>query len=250
MICDSHVHVGKFYDTYTSPEQLIELIKPLNLERYAVSSTTICEENYSKVLKEIEYLLIHDDKRVDPVLWITPLLINDEKKLNEFLISGFPWKCIKIHPYFHPEVWINNSKIFKDTVNLAKELELPILIHTGGYSNSDIEVWDSVLPLYPNQTFIFAHCRPFDQAVSILKKYANAYGDLAFVDKNDFQRLISENIWKKILWGSDIPINEYFLKDITTRDYYIQRLKILKDLSTDEQFDRMCLFNYNKLFKS
>lgn len=249
MICDSHVHVGKFYDNYTSPKQLIELIKPFNLNRYAVSSTTICDENYSKVLNEIEYLLIHDDKRVDPVLWVTSQLINDDKNLNEFLTSGFPWKCIKIHPLNHPEVWIKNSDIFQLVITIAEELYLPILIHTGGHPNADIGIWDSILPLYPEQTFIFAHCRPFDQAIPLLQSHQNAYGDLAFVDESVFTRLISENIWEKILWGSDIPINEYFLKDISTKDYYNQRLEKLKNASYEEQYSRILFENYCKLFK-
>lgn len=248
-ICDSHIHVGQFYETYTSPQKLIELLKPIKIERYAVSSLTVCEENYPKVLKELEYLLTHDEKRVDPVLWLTPSLIQSEKVLKLFLESGITWKCIKIHPYFHTEVWINNSEIFKEAINIAKELDSPMLIHTGGYPNADIEVWDSVLPLYPDQIFIFAHCRPFNQAVNILKKYSNAYGDLAFVDENDFLRLISENLWNKILWGSDIPINEYFLKDISTVDYYNQRLQILKESSSEEQLETILFKNYNKIFK-
>lgn len=248
-ICDSHVHVGQFYETYTAPVQLIELLKPLNLDYYAVSSTSICHEDYSKVLKEFEYLLTYDSERVDPVLWLTPSLIQDEKNLNLFLKSGVPWRCIKIHPYFHPEVWINNSEIFQDAVSLAKEFGLPLLIHTGGYPNSDIGIWENLLPLYPDQLFIFAHCRPFDQAVKILRKYPNVYGDLAFVDENDFKRLISENIWEKILWGSDVPINEYFLKDIPTEMYYNYRLQILHEVCTQEQYSTIVFKNYHKLIK-
>ncbi|MCH5223223.1 MAG: amidohydrolase family protein [Muribaculaceae bacterium] len=250
MICDSHIHVGQFYETYISPQQLIELIKPLDIERYAVSSTTVCEENYPKVLNELEYLLTHEEKKVDPIFWMTPSLIQSEKVLKLFLESGFKWKCIKIHPLFHPKLWINNSDLFKDVIAFAKKLNLPLLIHTGGQNYSDIEVWDKIIPAYPDQTFIFAHCRPFDQAVNILQKYSNAYGDLSFVDVYDFPRLISENIWNKILWGSDIPINEYFFRDISTKDYYIQRLEILKEVSNEQQLETMLSKNYYKLFKT
>lgn len=250
MICDSHVHVGKYYETYTSPERLIELTKALNLNRYAVSSTTICDENYSKVLNEIEYLIIHDALRVDPVLWVTPHLIKEDKKLNEFIISGIRWKCLKIHPELHPKVWNEDNSLFDDLISLAWDLKLPVLIHTGGYVYSMIHIWEEKLKLYPYQKFIFAHCRPFDQAVPILKKYPNAYGDLAFIDELDFPRLISENIWNKILWGSDIPINEYFFKNISTKEYYTQRMEILKEILTVEQLDTITFKNYHTLFKS
>ena len=249
MICESHVHIGQFYETYISPQNLIEILKPLNLDRYAVSSTTVCQEEYSKVIQEFEYLLYHDDKRIDPVLWLTPSLLSNEKSLKIFLESGISWKCIKLHPYFHPEVWINNSELFQVAITLAKELVLPLLIHTGGYPNADIEVWDSILPKYKKQIFIFAHCRPFNQAVYILQKHPNAYGDLAFVDENDFPSLISDDIWKKILWGSDVPINKYFLRDISTKDYYKRRIRFLKEFSSAEQLDIMLFKNYINLLK-
>lgn len=249
MICDSHVHVGQFYDIYTSPQQIREMIKTLNLDRFAVSSTTICDDNYIKVLGEFEALLKYDDNRVDPVLWLTPNLIKNYHELRVFLESGIEWKYIKIHPLFHPYVWLNNSSAFRDVIALAKGLNLPILIHTGGQKYSDIEIWDNIISKYPNQVFIFAHCRPFDQAVKILRKHPNAYGDLAFVDEKDFKRLISENIWEKILWGSDIPINAYFLKDIPTETYYNRRLQILHEVCTEEQYSTILFKNYHKLIK-
>ena len=45
MICDSHIHVGQFRDIYTSPEELVSFLDKVGVEKFAVSSTSIWEED-------------------------------------------------------------------------------------------------------------------------------------------------------------------------------------------------------------
>ncbi len=71
MLADAHVHIGQFGDFYTNPQNAFEFLDNLGVQRFAVSSTSICEENYSKVLSEMQELVNIGGKRVTPVLWIT-----------------------------------------------------------------------------------------------------------------------------------------------------------------------------------
>ena len=72
MLIDSHIHVGQFNNLYFAPSVISSLMEQLDVDYYAVSSTTQCEENYPKVLSEIEELIRFDGNKVLPVMWITP----------------------------------------------------------------------------------------------------------------------------------------------------------------------------------
>ena len=45
LLIDAHVHFGQFYDQYTSPIELRDFLDSVGDERFAASSTTICEGN-------------------------------------------------------------------------------------------------------------------------------------------------------------------------------------------------------------
>lgn len=71
-LIDSHVHVGQFTSFYISPIDLSQLMNKIGVDYYAVSSTTMCDEDYQKVLSEIYELIRLDGEKVLPVMWITP----------------------------------------------------------------------------------------------------------------------------------------------------------------------------------
>lgn len=48
MICDSHMHLGQYYDLYTTPKELDAFLEKVGIDAIAVSSTTTCEENFEK----------------------------------------------------------------------------------------------------------------------------------------------------------------------------------------------------------
>ena len=66
MICDSHIHVGQFRDVYTSPEELVAFLDDVGVDKFAVSSTSIWEEDYDKVLHEITGIQSDDKFRQEP----------------------------------------------------------------------------------------------------------------------------------------------------------------------------------------
>lgn len=72
MLIDSHIHVGQFYDLYFSPDYISKVMTDVGVDYYAVSSTSMCEENYPKVLEELRYLLKKDGNKVLPIMWVTP----------------------------------------------------------------------------------------------------------------------------------------------------------------------------------
>ncbi len=167
--------------------------------------------------------------------------------MDIFLNSGIIWKCIKIHPDWQPYVWHDKSNQRK-LLELAMLLKLPIMIHTGGQQYSEACIWEELIKNNPEQKFILAHCRPFDQAISILHKYHNSYGDLSFVDTSNFHRLHKSQICNRILWGSDFPIYSFYINE-DIKKHYNTRIKKLKNAIDENEFKQITLDNFNKIFK-
>ena len=98
MLIDSHIHVGQFYDHYFAPSAIHELMEQMRMDFYIVSSTTMCEENYLKVLDEIQQLIKLDGSKVLPVMWITPEGLKGY--IAWFLESNIHWRCLKVQQVF------------------------------------------------------------------------------------------------------------------------------------------------------
>ncbi|MDE7441802.1 MAG: amidohydrolase [Muribaculaceae bacterium] len=247
-ICDSHIHVGQFFDRYTSPQELMDITKKLGIEKYAVSSTTICEENYSKVLNELEYLIVNDNDRAYPILWLTPNLLANQWALNDFLTSGLKWCCLKIHPDLHPYLWSCDEGYFGALIALSSEYNLPILIHTGGNLYSEAGIWREKIKANQSHTFILAHSRPCAQTIEIMKEYKNVYADLAFVGKESIFSLLQSDVANRLIWGSDIPIVDFYLQQPNI-DYYRDIIGYLKKESSQDILKLTIEGNFKKIFE-
>ena len=248
MINDAHIHVGQFYQTYTTARMISKLMQRLGVDRYAVSSTTTCEKNYHKVCDEINDLIDIDGDRVFPVLWCSPEIFDDTAIMDDLINCGIKWCCLKIHPDWQPFVWSDNKVNQQNLLGLAHKLNVPILIHTGGSEYSEAEVWTSLIKDNPGQTFILAHLRPFNKALEIVANYGNAYGDLAFVDEDCYHLIHDHDVAKKIMWGSDVPIISHYLK-VNEKDYYCSLLKSLEHSTTEEEYRHITKENFNRIFK-
>ena len=79
---DAHIHVGQFREIYETPAELVAYLTGVGVGKFAVSSTTICEEDYDKVIREIKELVALASGRVFPVLWLTPLSLHNGGKTS------------------------------------------------------------------------------------------------------------------------------------------------------------------------
>lgn len=245
IINDSHVHVGQFYDKYYSPEYIHSVISTLRINKYLVSSTTSCEENYSKVISEIQQLIKLGKEKVLPVLWITPRIIKNNK-LTFMLESKIDWKCIKIHGFIHN--WPPNGKLFGQVIDLALKLQVPILIHSGGDKKCDAGSYLRVIKKHPEQIFILAHGRPIQEAIDIIKQCDNAYVDTAFMPLEDLKRLVEIGYIDRFLFGTDFPITIHNEPDLSDKDWYKSRISEIVDIIGANKFKKMNEENFNKLF--
>lgn len=246
-IFDAHIHIGQFYNQYTSPTKLRTFLDSVGINRFAASSTTICEGKCDKVIEEMSELQQLCEKRFLPVLWILPQMLNDGG-LKLFINSGIQWCCLKIHPQLHPEAWLPDKNELEMVLSLADKLDVPLLIHTGEREGCYPSLYEKAFANNPNIAFILAHGRPLDEAIEMMKKYPNVWVDTAFMPTDNIKKLCDENLSDRVLWGSDYPIPKYYYPDKDMKDYYLILIQQLKETIKSEDFEKITYTNFKNLF--
>ena len=232
---DHHTHIGQFYDLYTSPSELMREMDAVGVEHFASSSTSICEGDYGKVLAEMSEMLNIAGNRVMPVLWVLPQMLSDGG-LYRFLDSNIPWRMLKIHPQLHPLSWQCGSRNLQKVIQLAKGLNLPLLIHSGEYAGCYPSLFERAICHNPSVTFILAHGRPLDETINLLQRYQNVLTDTAFMPIEHIAGLCQLNLSDRILWGTDIPIPHYYNRKEDCVTYCKKRLHELQNAISNEHF--------------
>lgn len=250
MICDAHMHVGQFYGDYFSPQWVVDKIDEIGIDNAVVSSTTTCEENYDKVLAEIQTLCKLGYGKVLPVLWLTPLMLKEQKVIDRFLHCGIGWRCVKIHGALHEGWFTTYSIAMKRTIQIAKRLGVPLLMHTGEYECCEAGYYEKVISAHKRQTFILAHSRPVVQTIEVMKSCPNAWCDTAFSLTEEIVQLVDAGLSDRILWGTDLPIPSHFYgSDMDYSEYYRHLLKDLQRRITSEDYTKITQDNFLRLFK-
>lgn len=232
---DHHTHIGQFYDIYTSPLELVQVMDAVGVELFASSSTSICEEDYGKVLAEMSELVCLAGNRVLPVLWIIPQMLSDGG-FERFMNSGIQWRMLKIHPQLHPLSWQCGSRNLQKVIRLAKRLQIPLLIHTSEFAGCYPSLFERAIHYNPSVTFILAHGRPLDETVNMLQRYPNVLTDTAFMPIEHIAELCCLNLSHRILWGTDIPIPHYYNRKEDCVTYYKNRLHELQKAVSEKHY--------------
>ena len=198
MLIDTHIHVGQFNDFYFAPSAIHELMKQLDVDYYAVSSTTQCEENYPKVLLEMKELIRLDGNKVLPIMWITPEAL--QGNIAWYLESDIKWRMLKIHPFLNQTEWNPDGNLFAEVLDIARELRLPLLIHTGNEDCCKAGLYEQSIKNNPDITFVLAHGRPIESSLLIAATYDNAYVDTAFMPVKHMKMFVDSGLSEKLLW--------------------------------------------------
>ena len=224
MIIDNHVHVGWFTDGYHTPKEVWDSAMAAGINGMAVASTSTCAELYKDVCRELRELIKLGGDKVHPILWLTPRMLKVKYALPYMLHSRIMWQGVKIHSEAHPE-WVHNTQLLNKALNVARSLDVPVLIHTGNYDCSHAGLFKNTIAENTDLTFVLAHGRPINETIDILNSNDNVYVDTAFMPMADLKELVAEGLSDRILFGTDAPINKVFYNNLSTSDYIIERIK-------------------------
>lgn len=252
MLFDSHVHIGQFYnDLFFSPQMVLRACKQIGITDMAVSSTSVALEDYPKVLSEFEQLLSQDEVRIVPILWVT-LRMLQSGGIQQFLDSGIRWQCIKVHNYLQHGQWGDAMGTHMcQVVELAQDMHLPILFHTGN-EQCYPDDYAPLIQAHPEQTFILAHSRPVDQTIRIMQACPNAWADTAFTPIEDIEQMVQAGLIDRMMWGTDLPLMGFYygvlqgntdLNQYDFKGYYTALLSQLQAVLSASDYDKLTYTN-------
>jgi len=225
---DNHVHIGWYSDGYHFPKDVWNAELKAGMNEIVVSSTSTCAEQYKLVVKEMLQLIRLAGDCIHPILWITPKMIKTWG-MRYMLNSKIRWQGIKMHWGAHRE-WYYNAKLTRKALDIAMKMNVPVIFHTGCNKECDPSVFMSFCDLYPNLTFVLAHGRPIEKALIVLEKCANTYVDTAFMPIEDILLLVEKGFEKRILFGTDVPINLLYYESMSIEGYIEMRLKEMTEM--------------------
>ena len=234
MIIDNHVHVGWYRDGYHAPLDVWNNVKAAGINEIVVSSTSTCAELYDLVVEEMNELVSFGGNLIHPVLWLTPQMMQTSN-LNYMLSSNVKWQMIKMHWKAHPEWYIDKSLV-SYALGLAKELRLPILLHTGNFEECRAGVFKDICREQTEIVFVLAHGCPLNETIKIMQECNNVYVDTAFMPAKNVKKLIQIGLLDRILFGSDVPINELYFPKKSSKEYLIEEIGELQKVIGNDWF--------------
>ena len=215
---DAHTHLGP-WPTYKSCENdLIYSFNNYNLSFILVSvdQSETRNKNILRFKDSLEYILDFSSryKGIGILIWV-PLKRRLTSEEKEYLINYIKTNKNKIHGIkLHP--YLSKTRINKDAKNmpfylsLAREFNLPILVHSANDEYSKIGYLIEIAKLNPDINFISAHVElmgDIKRGMKLTKNVPNLYLDTAWVDPKFIKYAEKIGIIDKIIFGSDSPID-------------------------------------------
>ena len=267
MIIDTHVHIGNMLTFHMPEEMVIKSMKKYKIDFSLVSNIDSTELDFdqNKLPKELQISQIDSLKRsikfarnnpdkIGVLAWVKPygeVVTEEFVKLiedNRDIIYG-----LKMHQ-FHSKTAMDSKKM-KPYLEVAEKFQFPVVAHTGGCEEAEpVRVWNAARE-YPDIDFVMVHMglgTDNKEAIGLLKTLPNLYGDTTWVPMESTVLAVKEAGSKKILFGSDNPIDgldTYHNNpkgDVCVYQSYFNRLE---ELIGSENYKNIMYRNAVTLFK-
>ena len=219
-------------------------MKALNVGHYYFSSTSTGSVPFREVRREIEETVSLSGGRAWPFLWMSPGMLRHSRDLKPYFFREFAG--LKIHGL---QGWKPDGKEIRRLFAIAREKNLPVLLHTGKDEICRAGAYLNICRDFPDVRVILAHGRPIGECLAVMKECPNAWADTAFMPVNDIARLRDEGMISRVLWGSDFPVMRYFY-DIPAEEYYRQRIGQTRQALGSKDFTRITHENFTLITKT
>ena len=266
MIIDMHAHIGEVMDFKMPGEILIASMEKYNIDFSIISS---CEaaafDHNNKMLpytvqksqETVFQTTLNFARKYQGKLAVMPWVKPHYEKVSNELIAMIRNNLditvgIKVHP-FHSFISFNSPQV-EEYIKLAESFNLPMLVHTGNTTEcSCMGVYEMAVK-YPDVNFIMGHMglgTDNHEAIELIKKQKNLYGDTAWVPLESTLLAIKECGIDKIMFGTDNPIDGLDTMGLNPKgepSLYQQYFNELKDLISQEEYEKLMYKNAIKFF--
>lgn len=233
---DAHSHIGQFGGWSNVGITAEELIN--QMDEYNVEKTVICTY---PIQESIEAVDKYPDRFVGAA-WVNPY---DSDALDQVrdAVENHGFKAIKLHPLMHG--YLPNDECVFPVAELAKELDIPLMIHTGHPPYSLPWSVAQLADIYPDVKMVMIHMGHgngmyVQSAIDMAKKYPNLYMETSGMPMHTKIKEAYEDVGSdRVMWGLDAPFHHPTVE--------MQRT-IVSGL-TDKQLEDVFYNNAKKLLK-
>ncbi|MEW5866455.1 MAG: amidohydrolase family protein [Bacillota bacterium] len=207
-ICDSHAHVGRFYDPicgksmFYSPEELVTCMEGSSIDLAFTSNL----EGILDPVRANRRLASWSKtfKKLIPIAWVTPGLV-EPSEVERLLDLGF--RGLKFHPTAgrYPA----DSNVLDPYLELCQARSAPALFHCASDRFSGASLFSSVAARFPSLKLILAHMNlggPAEEAIAVAERYTNVYLDTSWATPDSVAEAIRRVGSSKVLYGTDAPL--------------------------------------------
>lgn len=241
-VYDAHLHMGMLSDNcIVHPQKVLSFISKYHVNGGVIMPTARVGGGDNLILNESLYV---ESKRIGfhVALYVNKDVLMQYSKYG--LDSKHTYCALKIHP----EAINYTDKEIEDVCLMALRLKIPLYIHTSGNSNCHSSRFERFIERYPQQIFILCHCRPFDETKKLIEKYKNVWVDTAFLSFEKVKDLVCQGYEDRILFGSDYPINRWFIELTDDEMWYQKQIFDISEKLPSRASEKILYKNFLSLF--
>ena len=266
MKIDTHAHIGNMIMFNMTEEQLLYSMNRYGIDFSLVSNIEAAEFDHRghriprivqrsqlKVFRETVALARRNPDKIGAVIWmklhkpdISQQFLTEFDENKDFIYG------IKLHP-FHSRVAPDDESL-APVYELARRYKLPVVSHTGGCEEADSIHLYNAAKANPDIDFVMIHMdlgTGHRQALDLLGKLPNLYGDTTWVDTATTLEAIRRWGSEKILFGTDNPIDgkDTLLHNKTgDRSLYQEYFNEFREKISPQDYDNIMYKNAQRIF--
>lgn len=266
MIIDTHAHIGDQFDFYMTEEMVLECINKYEVAYALISNADAvevdCEQNLIPMqaqisqednLKRVLVFARENKGKIGVGVWVKPLTETMTQELEALIEENRDIiYALKLHP-FHSKISPMDERV-KPYLELAKKYNLAVVSHTGGCEEASPTHLYEAAKLYPEIPFVMVHMglgSDNKEALDLLGKADNLYGDTAWVPMETTIEAIKRYGSKKMIFGSDMPIDgvdTYVCNPKGERSLYQDYFHVLPKKISEEEYKDLMYRNAMEIF--
>lgn len=267
MVIDTHVHIGGENVGFNMSEELVlEMMKKYKINYCIVSNGDSAELDHNQkllpeniqiseeasLLRMVKFARQHKEK-IGIAIWVKPYLQQPSEKFLKLIEENIDLiHAIKLHPYHS-----NVSPVDKRAIpylELASKYKLAVVSHTGGCEAAAPIHMLEAAKLFPDIPFVMAHMglgSDNEEAISLLGKADNLYGDTAWVSMASTIKAMEKYGTSKMMFGSDAPIDgldTYLCNKEGKRSVYQDYFNIIEEKIGKAAYEQLMYKNAMKVY--
>lgn len=201
---DAHSHVGYFgswSDVGITPAELVEQMKEYQIEKTVISTYPMKES--------LEAAERYPDRLIGAA-WVNPMEPDALTQIRN-AVNNYGFRAIKLHPLSHS--YLANDECVFPVAELAHELDIPLMIHTGHPPFSLPWSVGQLAELYPQVNIVQIHMGHgngmyVQAAIDMAVKYPNLYLETSGMPMHTKIKEAYETVGStRIMWGLDAPFH-------------------------------------------